>query len=213
MFTRAYSDRLEAAGRLLAQADFILIGAGAGLSAAAGLNYQDPDLFREWYPQFARLGLNTIWEAIVSHWSPDENNRRRFWAFWAYHIQKMRYDAPPGAPYLNLARLVAGTPHFVITTNVDAQFTKVGFLPERLFTPQDDYGKFQCAVPCSDLLHDNRDLVQKLIANMDETNVLVQESGVPRCPSCGSYLERNLRRDDRFVESLYMKRHRRTRNS
>ncbi len=206
MFTQAYSDRVEAAGRLLAESDFVLIGAGAGLSAAAGLNYQDPELFRQWYPPFAGLGLNTIWEAIVAHWAPNESNRRRFWAFWAHHIQKMRYDAPAGTPYLNLLKLVADRPHFVITTNVEAQFAKADFLPELVFTPQGDYGKFQCAVPCNDILYDNRALVQKLIANLDEANVLVQESDIPRCPSCGSYLERNLRRDSRFVESPYMER-------
>jgi NAD-dependent SIR2 family protein deacetylase len=206
MFTPPYSVRVNAAGRLLAQSDFILIGAGAGLSAAGGLNYQDSDLFRKWYPQFARLGLNNLWEAIVAHWAPNDDNRRRFWAFWAHHIQKIRYDAPPGTPYLHLSRLVAGKPHFVITTNVDAQFAKAGFLPEELFTPQGDYGKFQCAIPCNELLHDNRALVQKLLANMDEATVLVQESDIPRCPSCGSYLERNLRRDGRFVESPYMER-------
>jgi NAD-dependent SIR2 family protein deacetylase len=206
MFTRPYSDRVKAAGRLLAQADFTLIGAGAGLSAAAGLNYQDPDIFRKWYPQFARLGLNTIWEAIVAHWAPNYANRRRFWAFWSHHIQTIRYDAPPGTPYLHLSRLVAAKPHFVITTNVDAQFAKAGFLSGGLFTPQGDYGKFQCAVPCSDTLYDNGDLVQNLITNMDDTSVLVRDSDIPRCPKCGDYLERNLRRDQHFVETPYMER-------
>jgi NAD-dependent SIR2 family protein deacetylase len=100
--------------------------------------------------------------------------------------------------------LVAGKPHFVITTNVDAQFGKAGFLSSGLFTPQGDYGKFQCAVPCSDILHDNRDLVHNLIANMDDANVLVRDSDIPRCPACGDYLERNLRRDGHFVESPHM---------
>jgi len=206
MFTRPYSDSVEDVRRLLAEADFILIGAGAGLSAAAGLNYQDPELFRQWYPQFARLGLNTIWEAIVAHWAPNDQNRRRFWAFWAHHIQKIRYDAPPGTPYLHLSRLVAGKPHFVITTNVDAQFAKAGFSPSVLFTPQGDYGKFQCAAPCNRTLHDNRDLVRSLIANTDAANVLVRDADIPRCPACGEYLERNLRRDGHFVESPHMER-------
>ncbi len=206
MFTQPYSERVEAAARLLAQADFVLIGAGAGLSAAAGLNYQDPELFRQWYPQFARLGFKNIWEAIVAHWAPNDDNRRRFWAFWAHHIQTVRYDAPPGTPYLDLSRLVAGKPHFVITTNVDAQFAKAGFPPDQLFTPQGDYGKFQCATPCNDTLHDNRNLVQNLIAHTDGASVLVRDSDIPRCPACGDYLERNLRRDGRFVESLHMER-------
>jgi len=204
MSTRACSDKVETARRLLTEADFVLIGAGAGLSAAAGLNYQDPRLFQEWYPQFARLGLTTIWDAIVAHWSANNANRRRFWAFWAHHIQRIRYDAPPGAPYLGLARLVNGKRHFVITTNVDAQFAKAGFPPEVMFTPQGDYGKFQCATPCSDPLYDNLELVRSLIASMDETDLMVRESDVPRCPGCGGYLDRNLRSDDRFVEAPYL---------
>lgn len=206
MFTPAYSDRLNAAARLLAEADFILVGAGAGLSAAGGLNYQDPDLFRQWYPQFARLGLNTIWEGILAHWAPDDQNRQRFWAFWAHHIQRIRYEAPAGTPYGHLLRLVAGKAHFVITTNVDAQFAKAGFAPSVLFTPQGDYGKFQCATPCNDTLHDNRILVQQLIANTDEARMLVRASDIPRCPACGEYLERNLRRDEHFVEAPHLER-------
>jgi hypothetical protein len=81
MPTLPYSERVDAVARLLAEADLVLIGAGAGLSAAAGLNYQDPALFARWYPQFGRLGIRTIWEAITAHWAPDDTNRRRFWAF------------------------------------------------------------------------------------------------------------------------------------
>ena len=107
MSTQPYSGRINSAARLLADADFVLIGAGAGLSASAGLNYQDPELFKKWYPQFARLGLHTIWEGVTAHWAPDDANRRRFWAFWASHIQKIRYDAPTGGVYLDLQRLAA----------------------------------------------------------------------------------------------------------
>ena len=148
----------------------------------------------------------SIWEAIVAHWAPNDDNRRRFWAFWAHHIQRVRYDAPPGTPYLHLSRLAAGKPHFVITTNVDAQFAKAGFPPDRLFNPQGDYGKFQCAAPCSDTLHDNRNLIHNLIIHMDDASVMVRDSDIPRCPACGDYLERNLRRDGHFVESPHMER-------
>jgi NAD-dependent SIR2 family protein deacetylase len=202
--TPTYSEKVERAVGLLSEADYILIGAGAGLSAAAGLNYQDPVLFQTWYPQFARLGMHTIWEGVTAHWSPDDRNRRRFWAFWAYHIQKIRYEAPPGQVYLDLLRLVAQKKHFVITTNVDGQFIKAGFDAEYLYTPQGDYGKFQCAGPCSQILYDNHAWVQQMLSFVDPRQQLVREEDIPRCPRCGDYLERNLRIDDRFVEEPYL---------
>jgi hypothetical protein len=94
-FTQDYSARIDAAVSALVESDHILIGAGAGLSAAAGLNYQDLKVFNAWYPQFAELGYRNIWDAIVHHWSPDDANRRQFWAFWATHIQRIRYDVGP----------------------------------------------------------------------------------------------------------------------
>ncbi len=204
--TPPYFERVEAVAQLFAGADFVLIGAGAGLSAAAGLDYQDPTLFTRWYPQFSRLGIRTIWEGIVGHWAPEDANRRRFWAFWAHHILRIRYDPPATAVYLALRRLVAAKEHFVITTNVDGQFGKAGFGSDVLFTPQGDYGKFQCDRPCCDSLYDNHTLVQQMVAATDPELLLVRDVDVPRCPACGSYLERNLRRDDHFVEGPHLER-------
>ena len=205
--TREYSARIDAATRALAESDHILIGAGAGLSAASGLNYQDPQIFQAWYPQFAGLGYRTIWDAITHHWRADDGNRLQFWAFWATHIQKIRYDAPPGRPYLDLHRLVREKSHFIITTNVDGQFRKAGFDPHRMFTPQGDYAKFQCAKPCRNILYDNRAMVQQMLANLDSSKLRVREEDIPHCPNCGGYLDYNLRRDDRFVEEPYMAKH------
>jgi NAD-dependent SIR2 family protein deacetylase len=206
--TQDYSARIDSAVSALAESDHILVGAGAGLSAAAGLNYQDSRVFRDWYPQFAGLGYRTIWDAITHHWSPDDANRRQFWAFWATHIQRIRYDAGPGKPYLDLHLLVKDKSHFVITTNVDGQFRKAGFDPHRMFTPQGDYGKFQCATPCRNILYDNFEMVQRMLENLDDSKRRVREEDIPRCPNCGDYLERNLRRDDHFVEEPYMEKQR-----
>jgi len=203
-----YSAQIDAAASALAEADHILVGAGAGLSAAAGLNYQDSRLFQDWYPQFAELGYKNIWDAIVHHWSPDDANRRQFWVFWATHIQRIRYDAGPAKLYLDLHRLVRDKSHFVITTNVDGQFKKAGFDPHRMFTPQGDYGKFQCAKPCRNILYDNREMVQRMLANLDNSTLHVREEDIPRCPNCGDYLERNLRRDNHFVEEPHMEKQR-----
>jgi NAD-dependent SIR2 family protein deacetylase len=203
MSTPSYWGSIEAAHRSLADADFVLVGAGAGLSASGGLNYASPALFKAWYPQFAGLGCNSIWEAIVAHWAPDDSNRRRFWAFWAHHIRKIRYELPAADVYLKLRELMTGKEVFVITTNVDGQFFKAGFDPAVVYTPQGDYGMFQCETPCNDALHDNRQMVETLIQNWDADQLLVRGSDIPRCHACGGYLERNLRKDGQFVEAPY----------
>ncbi|HWN95330.1 MAG TPA: NAD-dependent protein deacetylase, SIR2 family [Methylomirabilota bacterium] len=205
MTQNGYRESVAAAAGLLEEADFVLIGAGAGLSAAAGLNYQDADLFARWYPQFYNLGIRSIWEGITTHWAPNDKNRKRFWAFWAHHIQRIRYDAPAGLVYLNLRHLVAKKEHFVISTNVDGQFQKAGFDPQLLFTPQGDYGQFQCDQPCCDALFDNRSRVEQMNVHLDPHELKVREEDIPRCPRCGSFLERNLRRDEHFLEAPHMK--------
>lgn len=86
------------------------------------------------------------------------------WAYWSRHININRY-LPPALPlYKNLYELVKDKDYFVITTNVDYQFYKVGFAPDRIFAVQGDYGKIQCAKGCHDTLYDNQSLVRQMVA-------------------------------------------------
>jgi NAD-dependent SIR2 family protein deacetylase len=111
---------------------------------------------------------------------------------------------PAAAVYLDLFNLVKDKPYFIITTNVDGQFFKAGFNRDYLFHPQGDYALFQCRRPCSDRLYDNREMIQKMLANMDDAKFQIREDDIPRCPLCGDYLERNLRIDETFVEAPHL---------
>ena len=86
----------------------------------------------------------------------------------------------------------------MVTTNVDAQFEKAGFLPERLFAVQGDYGLLQCARSCHDALYPNRELVARMLARTEDC--LVPSELVPACPVCGGPMAVHLRVDGRFVE-------------
>lgn len=200
-----YLDNVAKAAELIKSADYILIGAGAGLSAAGGLNYGDRKLFKEWFPKLSEFGIETIGEAISLYWQVDNSNRRNFWAYWANHINKIRYEAPALKPYLELFDIVKDKNHFIITTNVDGQFVKAGFNKKKIFAPQGDYGLFQCDKPCCDELYDNKIFIDKMISNMNTDEFEVQEVDIPRCSKCGSYLSKSLRVDDTFVESPHMK--------
>lgn len=202
---QSYSDNIIKAIDQIRDADYILIGAGAGLSASGGLNYSDTKLFKEWFPRLSQLGVRTIGEAISIFWNVNDSNRRAFWAYWANHIQKIRYDAPALQPYLDLLDIVKDKNYFIITTNVDGQFIKAGFSKDKIFAPQGDYGLFQCDKPCSDEVFYNHIMIDKMVSNMDNDDFRIREVDIPHCPICGSYLAKNLRIDDTFVEASHMK--------
>ncbi|MBN2029327.1 hypothetical protein JW824_03685 [bacterium] len=186
---------------LIRESKAVLIGAGAGLSAAAGLLYMDFDTFKKWFPGYhEKYGLRYIYEAAFYPFPTPEE----YYAYWARHILTIRYHYAVGTPYKNLYNLVKDKYYFVLTTNVDGQFVKAGFDPERLCTPQGNYGFFQCSKPCSSDLYPNRALLEKMVEGMDHSSLKIQTKDIPRCPNCGSLLEPNLRKDSRFVEKPWM---------
>ena len=123
----------------LQQAQAIVIGAGAGLSAAAGLTYGG-ERFRRYFGDFIRkYGMTDMYSAGFYPFETQEEK----WAYWSRHIYYNRYDQGAGKTYLDLYRLVRDQPYFVLTTNVDHQFWLAGFDNRRIFATQGDYGLFQ----------------------------------------------------------------------
>lgn len=186
-----------AVGRLrqaLEEADAILVGAGAGLSTAAGLSYSGPR-FDEHFADFRdRFGITDMYSGGFFPF-PD---RETFWAWWSRHILINRYDVEVGRPYRDLHALLEGRDYFILTTNVDHQFQRAGFDKERLFYTQGDYGLFQCSGPCVQETYDNEEIVRAMAT--EQRNMRVPRELMPRCPHCGRPLTTNLRVDNRFVE-------------
>ena len=199
-------------------ADAIVIGAGAGLSEAAGLTYSG-ERFEQFFGDFeSRYGIQDM-HAGGSY--PFEDDRIR-WAWWSRQIYVNRYVYPPRPVYDRLFDLVKDRDYFVITTNADHQFRKAGFEKERLFCTQGDYGLWQCSRPCHNRTYDNKGKVVKmllsqgfaigenseLIAPADESgetdfsmlSMRVSSGLVPYCPVCGEPMTMNLRSDDTFVK-------------
>lgn len=194
------SEMYREIARKIEEADYILIGAGAGLSATTTVDYVDEAEFRASFPQLAARGIKTRWEAAWHKYASAEEH----WAFWARHVQQVRFDAPAGRAYANLLELVREKPWFVISTNVDHQFIKAGFDEQRVFTTQGNYGYFQCALPCRREVWENKDIVRDMAARMDEDNFRIRTEDMPRCRFCGGMVAFNLRGGDNFVEDMWM---------
>lgn len=125
--------------------DAIVVGAGSGLSTAAGFTYSGQRFDHNFADFRKTYGITDMYSGGF-HPFPDYET---YWAWWSRHILINRYDVDAGKPYLNLLQLLEGKEHFVITTNVDHQFQIARFQKERLFYTQGDYGLIQCARNCS----------------------------------------------------------------
>lgn len=191
---RSFEERLSLASEKLAEADAIVIGAGAGLSAAAGLDYSGPAFKAEFADYISRYGFPDLYTSSF-HEFPTEEER---WARWARHIDYIRFR--PGAMplYKELHKLAEGKNYFVITTNVDAQFRKAGFDPEKIFEVQGDYGLMQCAVGCHPRLYSDKETVEQILSHSHD--LTVDKKYVPVCPVCGGNMDVHVRKNSYFVQ-------------
>lgn len=176
------------------EADAVIIGAGAGLSASAGLEYSGKRFFDN-FPDFAlKYGLQDMYSAGFYPFETLEE----YWAYWSRHIYINRYQESVGKPYTDLLALVKDKDYFILTTNVDHCFQKAGFDKHRLFYTQGDYGLWQCSKACHKETYDNEERVKKMVA--EQRNMKIPTDLIPYCPHCGSPMTMNLRIDGTFVQ-------------
>ena len=191
----------------IAQADTIVIGAGAGLSTSAGFTYTGERFDKHFADFHERYGFIDMYSGGFYPYKTLEEN----WAFWSRYIWINRYMDAPKPVYSDLLKLVRDKDYFVLTTNVDHCFQKAGFDKKRLFYTQGDYGLFQCSEPCHQKTYDNQEQVRKMVESQGLNPSRAEEgfSGgkmsiptdlIPHCPVCGKPMSMNLRADDTFVQ-------------
>lgn len=192
--TAAFSKQIDKLQAALDASDAVVIGAGAGLSTAAGYTYSGKR-FDELFGDFAaRYGFADMYSGGFYPYDSLEEH----WAFWSRYIMCNRYDPIPTPLYEQLLNIVRGRDYFVLTTNVDHCFQRAGFDKQRLFYTQGDYGLFQCSKPCCQETWDNEELVHYMVAAQQDLRI--PSALVPHCSHCGAPLTMNLRADDTFVQ-------------
>lgn len=188
-----YNIRLQNAKQAINHADYILIGAGAGLSTAAGLEYGGKSFQRDYKEFIEKYHFEDLYTASFYPFSSQEEK----WAFWAKLIKLNRFREPLRL-YQELLELVKDKNYFVITTNVDGQFETAGFDTEKIFAVQGDYRFLQCENACHNKLYDNKEMVEEWLKHTE--NLKIPKQLVPKCPVCGGNMEMNLRKDANFVQ-------------
>ena len=194
--------------------DAVVIGAGAGLSTAAGYIYTG-ERFEKYFSDFAKKYHFT--DMYSGGFYPYET-MEEFWGFWSRYIWINRYAPIPSDLYVKLFELVKDKDYFVITTNVDHCFQRAGFDKKRLFYTQGDYGLLQSSDPkgaSAEKTYENEEIIRKMVLSQGfeiaedgtliipegkEISMTVPTELVPYCPDDGELMTTNLRADNSFVE-------------
>jgi NAD-dependent SIR2 family protein deacetylase len=164
------------AARAIRGAAALVVATGAGMGIDSGLpDFRGDQGFWKAYPAYERIGLSFV----------DAANPERFeedpafgWGFYGHRLQLYRETVPHDGYRILLdwvERL--SLPAFAVTSNVDGQFQKAGWDPERVHEVHGSIHHLQCTVPCSDDVWACREEVPVDLATM-------RAGRIPSCRHC-----------------------------
>lgn len=166
------------------EADVVVIGGASGMSTANGYDYysHNTPFFKKYFDDFGKIyGEGSAWNLFYHRYRNDEER-------WAYMARSgaVMLNLEVGKTYTDLFELVKNKEHYIITTNQDAQFSKV-FDNNKIFTIQGDAHWMQCSKCCSEEIYPSEETLQRL--NDSIINGKIKKTDVPHCPKCGAVME------------------------
>lgn len=195
-----YDQQIKDAAEMIRNAEYVLIGAGAGMSTAAGAQYGGK-FFEENFGEFQKkYGKGPYMQDMYSagfYPFPDEES---YWGYWSKQTLLAGITLNVTPLHRLLLESLSDKKLFVLSTNADAQFVKAGLPDEKIFCTQGDYFHIQCGKGCHDKTYD----AVELFCQMDQarTDCKIPSSMVPKCPVCGGPMDMNLRKDNFFVQDV-----------
>lgn len=182
----AQTERYRRAARMLAQADGLLITAGAGMGVDSGLpDFRGNSGFWRAYPALGQAGLR--FEQIASP-AAFRADPRLAWGFYGHRLQLYRRTVPH-CGFAILRAIGERMPHgaAVFTSNVDGQFQRAGFADDSVAECHGSIHWLQCAVPCGYEIWP----AEEFDPEVDEANCRLR-SDPPSCPRCGGLARPNI---------------------
>ena len=193
-----YAAQIKEAVRRIREADYVMLGAGAGMSAAAGAEYGG-SFFEENFAEFQKIyGKGPYMQDMYSagfYPFPDEESR---WGLWSHLALIAGADLDVTPLHRTLLDALKGKKLFLLSTNADHQFDKAGLPTEQIFATQGSYNLIQCQRGCHPKTYDAVERFREMeLARKDGR---IPTELVPKCPVCGGPMAMNLRCDNFFVE-------------
>lgn len=184
--TDSTNDACRAAAELIADADSLLITAGAGIGIDSGLpDFRGDRGFWKAYPGLGALGMRFVEVASPKAFAgmPDVA-----WGFYGHRLALYR-ETVPHAGFAMLLRMAARMPNgaFVFTSNVDGQFQKAGFAADRVAECHGSIHHLQCVDGCGQPVW----AADGFDPAVDARNCRLL-SALPACPRCGGLARPNI---------------------
>lgn len=181
-----FTEMIENARKIVAESDAILITAGAGMGVDSGLpDFRGKEGFWKEYPMVKERGLS--FESLANPaWFQEEPSLA--WAFYGHRLNLYR-ETIPHEGFRMLLDLChsKGNDYFILTSNVDGQFQKAGFDPEKVCEIHGSIHHLQCTSSDSHGIWNAEDVNVSV-----DMKVFKAQSPLPICPTCGSLARPNI---------------------
>ena len=183
---RDLSAAFAEAARAIADAESLIVAAGAGMGVDSGLpDFRGPEGFWRAYPPYQKLGLD--FEDLANpRWFADDPELA--WGFYGHRLELYRRTRPhDGFAVLKVwgERMQAGA--FVFTSNVDGAFQRAGFDGARVCEVHGAIETMQCTnAACRGLWGCTGVTVEV------DLDTFRARPPWPRCPRCGAVARPNI---------------------
>ena len=172
---------------LIEEAEVVVPGIGAGMSAATGFTYVGPR-FEEAFPDFIeKYNFFDMLQAFLA----DFEDWEEYWAFQSRFALLNYFDQPVGQSYVDLKDILEGKTYHIITTNADNAFYAANYDRDKVFYIQGEYGLWQCSNFCQQITYQDEALIRKMVK--EQQNMKIPTELIPYCPHCHAPLEVNKR--------------------
>jgi len=184
--TQFARDAILRAAESIADAEALLITAGAGMGVDSGLpDFRGDEGFWRAYPPLRRLGISFV-EMANPGWF--DRDPELAWGFYGHRLGLYR-DTTPHRGFQILQRWIetSGGCGFVFTSNVDGQFQKAGFDGGRIYECHGSIHHLQCAsLCCHDIWR-----AESVEVTVDPRTFRARHP-LPECPRCGGLARPNV---------------------
>ncbi|CAN7187942.1 NAD-dependent deacetylase [Pseudoduganella sp. LjRoot289] len=174
------------AAELLAQADALIVSAGAGMGVDSGLpDFRGNEGFWKAYPALGRARMDFTSIASPQAFRQDP---ALAWGFYGHRLALYRATSPHEGFGL-LRRWGARMEHgaSVFTSNVDGQFQLSGFDPQRTVECHGSIHHLQCMAPCGGDIWS----ADEFAPDVDAAACRLRNAP-PTCPHCGGLARPNI---------------------